>query len=147
MKINDYKWQSEAACSGLETSIFFPKSGETIATEAVEACEGCPVKVACLNHALNHEGYGYWAGTTEKHRKVLRKQLGIRLDSPSTGLGNYGVVVPKTGRPRGVHPGHGTVNGYNFEQRQGKGICEKCAQARREYGQALYKKNKEKANA
>jgi len=139
-------WISKAACKDLETKIFFPSQGEVVNRLAVEACDNCPVKAQCLSHALHHEGYGYWGGTTEKERKRIRKQLNIRLDSPSTGLGNYGAPA-KTGRIRGVHPGHGTVKGYNFEQRQGQGICDSCKLARKKYGQDLYKKNKEKVNA
>ena len=37
----------------------------------------CPVLNACLTWALHREDHGYWAGTTPKMRRALRKELGI----------------------------------------------------------------------
>ena len=78
----DYNWHSVANCKGIETSRFFPSRGEVVDRELKQACEECPVKSQCLNHALKHETYGYWGGTTEKQRVALRRELKIAVDRP-----------------------------------------------------------------
>jgi len=80
----DFTWQNQANCRGMDTKLFFPTQGESIHSSLVEACESCPVREQCLNHALHWEHYGYWAGTTEKERKRLRKTLKIASHRPES---------------------------------------------------------------
>jgi WhiB family redox-sensing transcriptional regulator len=70
----DQPWREHAACVGKDPDMFFPKRGK--ATEpAKKVCSGCPVKADCLDHALRHrEAFGIWAGTSERERRVLRRQ-------------------------------------------------------------------------
>jgi len=75
----DYSWQDHAACAELDLNMFYPAQGKKYAKEAAAACVSCPVKEECLSHALKYEEYGYWAGTSPKHRIELRKELGIEL--------------------------------------------------------------------
>ena len=42
-------------------------------------CSTCPVIAECLAHALDHEAWGVWGGTTPNERVRLRKQEGIDL--------------------------------------------------------------------
>lgn len=37
-------------------------------------CQGCPVLERCFQHALKHETYGVWAGTTELDRIRIREE-------------------------------------------------------------------------
>lgn len=77
-------WQAGAACTGIGTEVFYaPESAphqvpfETLA----RVCNPCPVKTECLNHAVKHEEFGYWGGTSERGIRMIRKEKRIRLES------------------------------------------------------------------
>jgi WhiB family redox-sensing transcriptional regulator len=44
--------------------------------EAKAMCLRCPVRQVCLDHALRHENFGVWGGTTPAERDKIR---GVRL--------------------------------------------------------------------
>ena len=67
-------WRSEAACRNMNLDLFYPEIGEKIAPEVRAACAQCPVFDQCYNHAIEHEQYGFWAGTTITDRQRLRKR-------------------------------------------------------------------------
>jgi WhiB family transcriptional regulator, redox-sensing transcriptional regulator len=70
----DQPWREHAACAGKDPDMFFPGRGEATAP-AKKVCNSCPVKADCLDHALTHrEAFGIWAGTSERERRVLRRQ-------------------------------------------------------------------------
>lgn len=92
-------WQIKASCIG--SGLDFFKENETKPLN--EVCLSCPVQNECYQHALYNEIYGFWAGTTGKMRKALRKQLGIPTPE-STGF-----VVERERIPIK----HGTRNGYS----------------------------------
>lgn len=48
-------------------------SGWTNLNKMRALCAGCPMQVECLEYALEHERYGFWAGTTENERARIRK--------------------------------------------------------------------------
>ncbi len=67
-------WQDQAACAGTEPGRFFA-SDERAQREALELCRGCPVREACLEHALRHgERYGIWGGLREHERQQLARR-------------------------------------------------------------------------
>jgi len=67
----DYAWQTEAACRGVDAELFFPAT-EDEATAAMAICETCPVRMACLAFAVErNERFGVWGGMTEKERQRL----------------------------------------------------------------------------
>lgn len=67
-------WMSEGICAQIDTEHFFPELGQT-STVARKICGGCPVRVKCLNYALDEEiRDGIWGGTTGKQRYALRRQ-------------------------------------------------------------------------
>ena len=38
-------------------------------------CRGCPVRVECLDYALDHgERYGVWGGMSERERRLLKRR-------------------------------------------------------------------------
>ena len=55
-------WRKQAACRGLDVEAFYPVTeDEADAAEAKAVCAVCPVRQACLEHALAHrerEGSG-----------------------------------------------------------------------------------------
>ncbi len=67
----DYVWQVDASCRGVDAELFFPATEEAAGT-AKAICETCPVRLACLAFALErNERFGVWGGLTEKERARL----------------------------------------------------------------------------
>ncbi len=65
-------WATRAACRGLDPDLFFPERGEPT-REARTVCNQCPVRVDCLNYALdNNERFGMWGGLSERQRRRIR---------------------------------------------------------------------------
>src|SRR5271155_4057929 len=69
-------WRKLAACRGLDVEAFYPVTeDEADAAEAKAVCAVCPVRQACLEHALAHrEREGIWGGTTERERRRIVRQ-------------------------------------------------------------------------
>lgn len=69
-------WRQQAACRGLDPSIFYPSSDDEDDAEPAKAvCEECPIRQACLEHALTRrERDGVWGGATEKERRRIIRQ-------------------------------------------------------------------------
>lgn len=73
-------WRADAACRGLDPSIFFPRADDD-AADAKSVCATCPVAEACLEWALaTRQPDGVWGGLTpiERHRLVRRRQKAAR---------------------------------------------------------------------
>lgn len=67
-------WRKRAACRGIDPEIFFPVTDEE-AEEAKVICAVCPVRQACLEHALaSREREGVWGGATERERRRILRQ-------------------------------------------------------------------------
>ena len=69
-------WRKQAACRGLDVEAFYPVTEDDAdAAEAKAVCAVCPVRQACLEHALAHrEREGIWGGTTERERRRIVRQ-------------------------------------------------------------------------
>jgi WhiB family redox-sensing transcriptional regulator len=69
-------WRKRAACRGIDAEIFYPETDDEADAEAAKAvCGVCPVRQACLEHALAHrEREGVWGGTTERERRRILRQ-------------------------------------------------------------------------
>lgn len=66
------RWQEAAACRGLDTEMFFPGRGESIAA-AKAICNGCPVKIQCAGFAMDtRQRFGVWGGSSERERRRQR---------------------------------------------------------------------------
>lgn len=77
-------WRAEAACSGHDPELFF--SGAVDAKVAQGICKSCPVKLECLQEALDDEiMFGVWGGLSERERKALLRRRSSRR------LGTLGV--------------------------------------------------------
>jgi WhiB family redox-sensing transcriptional regulator len=70
-------WREDAACSGLDTRLFFPMTEEdpTQLTLARQVCEDCPVQDDCLVYAVeSRQTVGIWGGATTRERRRLRRR-------------------------------------------------------------------------
>lgn len=66
-------WTDEAICAQVEPDLWFPHAGENT-NDPKQVCAGCPVRVKCLQHALdNDERWGVWGGLTASERRRLLK--------------------------------------------------------------------------
>jgi WhiB family redox-sensing transcriptional regulator len=65
-------WRQHAACRGIDPDVFYPLDEDDDAEGAKEVCTVCPVRQACLEHALSHrERDGVWGGATERERRRM----------------------------------------------------------------------------
>jgi WhiB family redox-sensing transcriptional regulator len=94
-----WEWQLQAACRGMDSSLFFhpdrergPARAEREA-RAKEICHRCPVIDHCRRHALaTQEPYGVWGGLTESEREQI-----LRTHRRRPALGRR---ETRTSRPR-----------------------------------------------
>jgi WhiB family redox-sensing transcriptional regulator len=68
-------WMVWAECKHLDSAIFFPERHED-GRLAKQICADCPVRVLCLNYALdNREQFGIWGGkSVQERRRILRER-------------------------------------------------------------------------
>lgn len=62
---------SEAACAGLDTEIFYPKSAAGL-SGAKAICSACPVRTKCAKWGVERVNDGVLGGLSEKERFLLR---------------------------------------------------------------------------
>jgi WhiB family redox-sensing transcriptional regulator len=68
-------WMSRGLCIGAATAYFFPKyDSPTSTAEAKKICALCPVRVECLEWALEHDEEGVWGGTSDADRRLLTRK-------------------------------------------------------------------------
>lgn len=74
-------WRRQAACRGLDASLFHPVDDEgsedaSAAELARVVCGRCSVREACLEYALTApERHGIWGGlTARERRRILRRR-------------------------------------------------------------------------
>jgi WhiB family redox-sensing transcriptional regulator len=74
---DDKRWQERANCLGVDPDLFFPERGAST-REAKGVCNGCEVRVDCLEYALrNGEKFGIWGGMSERERRRIRRQRAL----------------------------------------------------------------------
>ncbi|WP_425470122.1 WhiB family transcriptional regulator [Streptomyces tateyamensis] len=83
-------WHTLAACRRDEAGLFFAPSKEPTAARlareehAKQVCGGCPVLLACREHALAQpEPYGVWGGLTAAERRVVLARRRRRAAEPA----------------------------------------------------------------
>ena len=86
-----YDWQLQAACRGMDSSIFFhPRAERNAAREQriaqAKAVYGrCPALDQCRDHALTtREPYGIWGGLSEGERAELLGVESLRYPAKAT---------------------------------------------------------------
>lgn len=69
--IHTETWIDEAICPQTDAEEFYPEQGASAAV-AKAVCRDCPVRIPCLQFALdNSESHGVWGGFTPKERMRL----------------------------------------------------------------------------
>jgi WhiB family redox-sensing transcriptional regulator len=95
-----------------------------VGTQQMRAlCNACEVNVTCLDWAIRHETWGYWAGTTEAQRDEFRRRKKIPLEPISD-------WVPTSARP--PRPECGTVAAAKEHAANGEPVDEMCSRAVRD---------------
>jgi len=72
---DEYAWMLHARCRGVTPAEFFPSDGTGVES-AQRVCDGCPVRLECLEYALTHRiEHGVWGGASERERRrILRRR-------------------------------------------------------------------------
>ena len=72
---DNYVWMLRAKCRGISPSEFFPSDGVGVEV-AQRICDDCPVRLECLEYALeNRIEHGVWGGASERERRrILRRR-------------------------------------------------------------------------
>ncbi|MFG3282070.1 WhiB family transcriptional regulator [Streptomyces sp. NPDC048111] len=66
-------WGERAACRMVNPDELFVQGAAQNRAKAL--CAGCPVRVECLAHALDHRiEHGIWGGMTERERRALLRR-------------------------------------------------------------------------
>jgi WhiB family redox-sensing transcriptional regulator len=74
----DTNWRSDAACTGVDSEIFFPvlEDDPEAAAKAKSICAECPVREACLQYALaTNQAAGVWGGLDAAERRRMRRRI------------------------------------------------------------------------
>jgi WhiB family redox-sensing transcriptional regulator len=75
MAIAPMIWRERGRCKGADPELFYPEDDEAPADEAKSICALCPVREACLEHAITYrEKQGVWGGYTARERRRLIRQ-------------------------------------------------------------------------
>lgn len=80
----DYDWREGALCRDTDPELFFPvgTTGKALVAidKAKEICDECPVRVPCLDFALEtNQDSGIWGGMSEEDRRAIRRERAARL--------------------------------------------------------------------
>ena len=68
-------WMGRGKCRDMDPGLFFPSDGLGVQV-AQRVCRDCPVKMPCLEYALDNKvDHGVWGGTSERERRrILRRR-------------------------------------------------------------------------
>ena len=67
-------WADYGSCTNTDPDLFFPQPGADT-SYARSICRGCPVRLHCLDYALESgQKHGIWGGMTESQRRRLRRR-------------------------------------------------------------------------
>lgn len=73
------------ACASIGTDLFFHEAPSNMTTTEkqviFDTCYSCHMQAQCLEWGLRHEEHGFWGGLSPRQRRLLRRQVGIRLES------------------------------------------------------------------
>lgn len=84
-------WKARGTCATrrMDPALFTLEQGASRAGNRLKlkivqaACAKCPVRVTCLEHALEHHEHGIWAGTTDAKRGRIRTERARELKTAS----------------------------------------------------------------
>lgn len=97
--IDNWEWQSTAACRGMDSAMFFHPPEERNASrenrieQAKTICRACQALMDCRAHALRaREPYGIWGGMSEDDRANLLGLQSLRYPARNTDGETAGVM-------------------------------------------------------
>ena len=72
-------WAARGACRHSDPDLFFPVAARGPAlrqlAQAKRVCERCPVRVQCLEYALQSgQSFGVWGGASAEERRLMRRR-------------------------------------------------------------------------
>jgi WhiB family redox-sensing transcriptional regulator len=72
-------WAARGACRHSDPELFFPVAARGPAlrqlARAKKVCARCPVRIECLDYALQTgQAFGIWGGTSEEERRLMRRR-------------------------------------------------------------------------
>lgn len=81
---DEYAWMLQAKCRGISPTEFFPSDG--VGVEAAQKiCHDCPVRLECLEYALEHRiEHGVWGGASERERRRILRRRRQEAEPPET---------------------------------------------------------------
>lgn len=121
-----FDWMAKGTCTSMDPHLFYPSNGMVVVSVSL-ACQRCPVRDQCYMHALRHEDYGIWAGTSERERRKLRKAAGIRFERIEWAPSQAGDRPSRT-----ANPFDDTDGGYHRAIRNGRKPTEEAQRAHAE---------------
>ena len=70
-------WVVFSACRDKDPDLFFPDA-RSDTKEALAICASCPVRVDCLEYAIETDvRFGVWGGLTDKQRRRLVRSMAV----------------------------------------------------------------------
>lgn len=114
-------WLADALCAQTDPEAFHPAPGGS-AERAKTVCAACPVRAACLAHALTHNERGIWGGTTDNERRQIRR----RGEAPAR-------PAPRPSSSPLRPTACGTFPGYRKHRRHNTTPCAACREAARHH--------------
>lgn len=75
--VGEPEWRARAACVNVDPELFTGPFGQNGVRRAKGICNGCPVRIECLEFALGSAGaFGIWGGLTDGERRNLLRARG-----------------------------------------------------------------------
>ncbi len=79
---HENSWMLEARCREYDTTVFFPSDGVGV-DRARHICFQCPVRLACLEYALDFRiDHGVWGGASERERRRILRSRRMLSSTP-----------------------------------------------------------------
>lgn len=80
-------WRDRASCLETANDLFFPigSTGPAVGQieEAKRVCSGCPVRLPCLEWAIEFNvDYGVWGGLSEEERRSQKRRRTRKRPTP-----------------------------------------------------------------
>jgi len=58
----------------MNPELFLPQRGDATPPAVIAACARCPVRAECLAWAIDHKEVGWWGGTSDTQRRIMRER-------------------------------------------------------------------------
>ena len=67
----EMSWRDNAACSTVDTNVFFATPKSPTVYQAITICKSCPVRKDCFYESVLYGYDGVWGGSTPEQRSAL----------------------------------------------------------------------------